>query len=93
MTAAKDNIVLIAVNLDPHHGQAASFEVPLWELGLPDWADVAGRGPVHRPALHLARQGAADLARSPGQPLRDLADRATRSAGLAVERRERILRR
>jgi starch synthase (maltosyl-transferring) len=41
MTAAKDNIVLVAVNLDPHHGQAASFEVPLWELGLPDWADVA----------------------------------------------------
>ncbi len=40
-TAAKDNIILIAVNLDPHHGQAASFEVPLWELGLPDWADVA----------------------------------------------------
>ena len=41
MTATKDNIVLVAVNLDPHHGQAASFEVPLWELGLPDWADIA----------------------------------------------------
>ncbi len=40
MTAAKDNIVLIAVNLDPHHAQAANFEVPLWELNLPDWADV-----------------------------------------------------
>jgi starch synthase (maltosyl-transferring) len=40
MTAAKDNIVLIAVNLDPHHAQSASFEVPLWELDLPDWAAV-----------------------------------------------------
>ena len=40
MSALKDNIVLIAVNLDPHHAQAANFEVPLWELNLPDWADV-----------------------------------------------------
>ncbi len=40
MTAARDNIILIAVNLDPHHGQSASFEVPLWELDLPDWAQV-----------------------------------------------------
>jgi starch synthase (maltosyl-transferring) len=41
MTAAKDNIILIAVNLDPHHAQAANFEVPLWELDLSDWAEVA----------------------------------------------------
>jgi starch synthase (maltosyl-transferring) len=40
MTAAKDNIILIAVNLDPHHPQAANFEVPLWELNLPDWGEV-----------------------------------------------------
>jgi starch synthase (maltosyl-transferring) len=40
MSATKDNIILIAVNLDPHHAQAANFEVPLWELNLPDWADV-----------------------------------------------------
>ncbi len=40
MTPAKDNIILIAVNLDPHHPQSAQFEVPLWELNLPDWADV-----------------------------------------------------
>ncbi len=40
MTAAKDNIVLIAVNLDPHHAQSAAFEVPLWEFDLPDWAAV-----------------------------------------------------
>jgi starch synthase (maltosyl-transferring) len=40
MTPARDNIVLIAVNLDPHHAQSASFEVPLWELDLSDWAAV-----------------------------------------------------
>ena len=40
MTRNRDNVVLIAVNLDPHHAQSASFEVPLWELDLPDWAVV-----------------------------------------------------
>jgi starch synthase (maltosyl-transferring) len=40
MTKNRDNVILIAVNLDPHHAQSASFEVPLWELGLSDWADV-----------------------------------------------------
>jgi starch synthase (maltosyl-transferring) len=41
MTATKDNVILIAVNLDPHHAQGADFEVPLWEFGLPDHADIA----------------------------------------------------
>jgi starch synthase (maltosyl-transferring) len=41
MTAAKDNVILMAVNLDPHHPQSCQFEVPLWELALPDWASVA----------------------------------------------------
>ncbi|WP_207460298.1 maltotransferase domain-containing protein [Azospirillum sp. SYSU D00513] len=40
MTEAKDNIILIAVNLDPHNGHGCTFEVPLWELGLPDVAHV-----------------------------------------------------
>jgi len=34
------NVVLIAVNLDPHHVQTAHFEVPLWEYGLPDHASI-----------------------------------------------------
>jgi len=29
-------MVLVAVNLDPHHVQEATFELPLWEFGLPD---------------------------------------------------------
>jgi starch synthase (maltosyl-transferring) len=40
MTPARDNIVLVAVNHDPHHAQGCPFEVPLWELGLPDHGSV-----------------------------------------------------
>jgi starch synthase (maltosyl-transferring) len=34
------NFLLFAVNLDPHHPQAAHFEVPLWEFGLSDDATI-----------------------------------------------------
>ncbi len=40
MTPAKDDFVLFAVNLDPHNGQGADFEVPLWEFGLSDDAAI-----------------------------------------------------
>jgi starch synthase (maltosyl-transferring) len=40
MTATRDNVVLVAVNLDPRHAQACDFEVPLWDLDLPDHASV-----------------------------------------------------
>ena len=40
MTPARDNCVLVVVNLDPHHAQECHFEVPLWELGLPDDAAI-----------------------------------------------------
>ena len=36
----RDNLVIVAVNLDPHHAQGADFEVPLWEFGLPDDASI-----------------------------------------------------
>ncbi len=39
-TPAKDDFLLFAVNLDPHHAQGAHFEVPLWEFGLPDEAAI-----------------------------------------------------
>ena len=54
MTAAKDNAVLVAVNLDPHAPQGAHFEVPLWEFGLPDAAsiDVVDLLSGHRFAWH-----------------------------------------
>ncbi|MCW5695748.1 MAG: alpha-1,4-glucan--maltose-1-phosphate maltosyltransferase [Bauldia sp.] len=42
MTPAKDNALLILVNLDPHNVQTADYEVPLWEFGVPDhgWIDA-----------------------------------------------------
>jgi starch synthase (maltosyl-transferring) len=36
-----EEMVLIAVSLDPHHVQEATIEVPLWEWGLPDGGSVA----------------------------------------------------
>lgn len=40
MTATKDNVILVAVNLDPHHDHGGTFEAPLWEFGLPDHAHL-----------------------------------------------------
>ena len=39
-TAARDNVILVAVNLDPLYGRGSRFEVPLWEFGLPDSASI-----------------------------------------------------
>ncbi len=41
MTPDRSNLVVVAVNLDPFSAQEAAFEVPLWEFGLPDEAEVA----------------------------------------------------
>jgi starch synthase (maltosyl-transferring) len=35
-TAQRDNVVLVAISLDPDATQAAMLELPLWEFGLPD---------------------------------------------------------
>jgi starch synthase (maltosyl-transferring) len=62
LTPAKDNCVLVLVNLDPKNRQEAAYEVPLWEFGLPDHAAIeaedllnGGRftlhGKTHRIAL------------------------------------------
>ena len=39
-TDDRSSFLLFAVNLDPNQGQGANFEVPLWELGLPDNASI-----------------------------------------------------
>jgi starch synthase (maltosyl-transferring) len=31
-----DNVILVAVNLDPLHARETSIELPMWELGAPD---------------------------------------------------------
>ncbi|WP_122870772.1 alpha-amylase family glycosyl hydrolase, partial [Pseudomonas viridiflava] len=41
-SADGSNFVLVAVNLDPHNVQEANFELPLWEMGLPDDAVTSG---------------------------------------------------
>jgi starch synthase (maltosyl-transferring) len=33
-----DNVLLVAINLDPYAAHDASFDVPLWRFGLPDHA-------------------------------------------------------
>jgi len=35
-TPSRDNTVLVAISLDPYAARAFSFELPLWEWGLPD---------------------------------------------------------
>ncbi|MBC4016899.1 alpha-1,4-glucan--maltose-1-phosphate maltosyltransferase [Siccirubricoccus deserti] len=40
-TPDRDNVLLIAVSLDPHNAQETDIELPLWEWGLPDSAALA----------------------------------------------------
>jgi len=41
-SADGSNFILVAVSLDPFNAQEAHFELPLWELGLPDDAQTQG---------------------------------------------------
>jgi starch synthase (maltosyl-transferring) len=67
MTPEKDNCVFVLVNLDPRNRQECTYEVPLWEFGLPDQAAIevedllsGGRftlhGKSHRIALDPAER-------------------------------------
>ncbi len=47
ISEAKDNLVIVAVNLDAKHVQEARFEVPLWAFGLPDDAAIEAIDLVH----------------------------------------------
>jgi glycosidase len=80
MTDAKDNLVVVAVNLDPRQAQGCHFEIPLWRLGPGRPGQRRGRGPRDRPAVRLDRQDPARLAGPAPQPLRHLAHRPTRAA-------------
>jgi starch synthase (maltosyl-transferring) len=40
-TPSRDNVVLVAVSLDPHNVQEAEIELPLWNFDLPDDAALA----------------------------------------------------
>ncbi|NIC07254.1 alpha-1,4-glucan--maltose-1-phosphate maltosyltransferase [Billgrantia bachuensis] len=41
-TETLDNFILAAISLDPFEAQEGIFELPLWEFGLPDDADLQG---------------------------------------------------
>ena len=41
MRPGQDDMILVAVSLDPHHPQETDFELPLWEWKLPDSGSVA----------------------------------------------------
>ena len=43
----RDDRILVAVNLDPHHAQACHFEIPLWEWGLPDHESLCVEDLLH----------------------------------------------
>jgi len=46
-TADLKDFLLFHVNLDPHHSQSFSFEIPLWEFGLPDEASIEVKDVLH----------------------------------------------
>lgn len=41
-SADGSNFILVAISLDPFNPQEAGFELPLWEMGLPDDAATSG---------------------------------------------------
>jgi starch synthase (maltosyl-transferring) len=70
MTRERDNCVFVLVNLDPRNRQECTYEVPLWEFGLPDHGAIevedllnGGRftlhGKSHRIALDPADRSVA----------------------------------
>jgi starch synthase (maltosyl-transferring) len=62
-----EDMVLVAVSLDPHNVQEATFELPLWEWKLPDHGSVyvedlmRGHGAVWTGKLQRVRLDPADL--------------------------------
>ena len=51
----RSNLILVVVNLDPHHTQAGFVTLPLDQLEIPPDRAIRGRRPAHRRALSLAR--------------------------------------
>jgi starch synthase (maltosyl-transferring) len=40
-TPGRENVILVAVSLDPHNVQEGDVELPLWKFGLPDHGSLA----------------------------------------------------
>ena len=61
---AGDDMILVAVSLDPHNVQEATFELPLWEWKLPDHGSLHVEDLMRGGRFDLDRQAAARAARS-----------------------------
>jgi starch synthase (maltosyl-transferring) len=46
-TADRDDIVLVAINLDPHAAQSTDFQLPLADWGVPDGGTVEVHDLIH----------------------------------------------
>jgi len=68
-TSDRSSFVMVIVNLDPHNRQDCTYEVPLWEFGLPDQASIGAEdllnggtftlyGKTHQIALDPAERSA-----------------------------------
>ena len=55
-TPGARDMILVAVNLDPHNVQEAAIEIPLWEWGLPDHGVAGCLRSSERQSLRLDRQ-------------------------------------
>ena len=55
MTAARDNIILVVVNLDPHRKQNSFVYVPIESFGQMESDVLSSAGLVERRDIHLAR--------------------------------------
>ena len=53
MDRERRECILVLVNLDPHHVQSCSYEIPLWEFGLPDWERLSATDILHGNAFTL----------------------------------------
>ncbi len=73
-TADLSDFLLFHVNLDPHNPQSFSFEVPLWEFGLPDDAAIEVRDLIRGNYFTWHGKTAARSSSTPdSRALRDLA--------------------
>jgi starch synthase (maltosyl-transferring) len=50
-TPRRDNVLLVAINLDPFQAQEADIEIPLWDWGLPDHGTLAAEDLLHQTAF------------------------------------------
>jgi starch synthase (maltosyl-transferring) len=68
-TPERDNVILVAISLDPFEAQTALIELPLWDFGLPDHGTLYADDLID--GGHLSWQGKQQTVYlHPGQPYR-----------------------